>query len=158
MELKLYTLNTGHMVESHVLEEDKELYFLMRKIINRAKKRKTELLDNTYIEIIEEPLGYVCTLYGKRGKDYLLILSTAGTKNPDGRFYIWNNMQDIARAEYKHSYNDEYIDQIAGEVPYIVDYLYLTSAYFLGVLDWTGSYAGCLGWMMLFPEEMRKIL
>ena len=152
--IRHYTLNTGNMAEHSAFDTDKELYFTMKKIINRAKKQKTELLDNTYIEIIEEPLGYVCTLYGKRGKDYLPILSTAGTKNPDGRFYIWNSMQDAAKKEYK----DLYIEQVPAEVPYIVDFLHITAAYFLNVLEWTGSFARCLGWMMLYPEEMREIL
>ena len=152
--IRHYTLNTGNMAEHSAFDTDKELYFTMKKTINRAKKQKTELLDNTYIEIIEEPLGYVCTLYGKRGKDYLPILSTAGTKNPEGRFYIWNSLQDAAKKEYK----DLYIEQVPAEVPYIVDFLHVTAAYFLEVLEWTGSFARCLGWMMLYPEEMREIL
>ena len=152
--IRHYTLNTGNMAEHSAFDIDKELYFTMKKTINRAKKQKTELLDNTYIEIIEEPLGYVCTLYGKRGKDYLPILSTAGTKNPEGRFYIWNSLQDAAKKEYK----DLYIEQVPAEVPYIVDFLHVTAAYFLEVLEWTGSFARCLGWMMLYPEEMREIL
>ena len=111
--IRHYTLNTGNMTESSAFETDKQLYFTMKKIIDRAKKQKTELLDNTYIEIVEESLGYVCTLYGKRGKDYLPILSTAGTKNPDGRFYIWNNLQDVARAEFKN----QYIDKVPASEP-----------------------------------------
>lgn len=140
-------------MEAPVSEVDKELYFTMKGIINRAKKQRTELLDNTYIQIIEEPLGYVCTLYGKRGKDYLPILSTAGTNNPDGRKYVWDSMQDTAKREY----GNLYIEQVPAEVPYIVDFLHTTAAYFLPVLEWTGSFSRCLGWMMLFPEEMRTV-
>ena len=63
-------------------------------------------------------------------------------------------MQDAAKKEYK----DLYIEQVPAEVPYIVDFLHITAAYFLNVLEWTGSFARCLGWMMLYPEEMREIL
>lgn len=149
-----YTLNTGNMVESSVKDIEKEIYFQMKKIINRAKKEKIEFLDGTYVEIVEEPLGYVCTLYGKRGKDYLPILSTAGTKNPEGRFYIWNEMQKVAKAEF----GDEYIEQVPIEVPYIVDLLHISAAYFPNVFTWTGGFAKCIGWMLLYPEEMRKVL
>lgn len=41
MKLRHYTLNTGDMAEANVFEEDKELYFTMKKIINRAKKQSS---------------------------------------------------------------------------------------------------------------------
>ena len=148
-----YTLNTGNMVESSVKDIEKEIYFQMKKIINRAKKEKIEFLDRTYVEIVEEPVGYVCTLYGKRRKEYVPILSTAGTKNPDGRFYIWNEMQKVAKAEF----GEDYIEQIPIEVPYIVDLLHISAAYFPHVFTWTGGFAKCIGWMMLYPEEMRCV-
>lgn len=41
MRLRHYTLNTGDMAEADVFEEDNDLYFTMKKIINRAKKQSS---------------------------------------------------------------------------------------------------------------------
>lgn len=149
-----YTLNTGNMVESYVQDTDREIYFTMKKIINRAKRKETELIDGTYIKIVEEPRGYICTLYGKRGRNYIPILSTAGTKSPDGRNYIWKEMEYLAHAEM----GEKYISRVPVDVPYIVDYIHMTSVLFPDVFEWTGSFARCVGWMMLYPEEVRETL
>lgn len=152
MTINHYTLNTGNMRESSSSEINKDIYFRLKSIINRAKRGKTELLDNTYIEISEDDYGYICDLYGRRGKEYVPILSTAGTKIESGRKYIWDSMETIAKAEYgkKYSY------RVPVAVPYIVDLIHIPSVYFMEVMEWTGDFTRCLGWMLLFPEEVRR--
>lgn len=152
--IRHYTLNTGHMEISNPEEIDKDIYFTLQAIINHAKVETTDLIDNTCIRIIEEDSGYVCTLYGKHGGDLIQILSTAGTKKPEGRKYIWEAMEDAARFEFGNAY----ITRIPGEVPYIVDLIHISAPHFIEVLNWTGDFARCLGWMMLFPGELRKKL
>lgn len=152
MKINHYTLNTGNMRMSEAAEINTDIYFRLKSIINRAKRGKTELLDNTYIEISEDDYGYICDLYGKRGKEYILILSTAGTKTEPGRKYIWDSMEVIAKAEY----GNKYTYRVPVEVPYIIDLVHIPSIYFTEVLDWTGDFARCLGWMLLFPEEVRR--
>lgn len=153
-KIRHYTLNTGHMRISRPEEVDKNIYFTLQSTVNHAKVETTDLIDNTCIRIIEEDCGYVCTLYGKRGGDLIPILSTAGTKNPEGRKYIWESMEDMAKSEFE----DAYISSMPGEIPYIVDLVHISAPHFLEVLDWTGDFARCMGWMMLFPEELQKNL
>ena len=62
-----YTLNTGDLRVSYPEEVNKDLFFILKKYINRAKRGKTQLLDGTYMYIIEEEDCYVCTLYGYAG-------------------------------------------------------------------------------------------
>ena len=154
MKINHYTLNTGNMRISEPSEVNMDIYFTLKSIINRARRGKTELLDNTYIEILEDDYGYICDLYGKRGKEYIPILSTAGTKMEVGRIYIWNSMETIAKAEYR----ERYTTRVPVEVPYIIDLIHISSVYFMEVLNWTGDFTRCLGWMILFPEEIRRVM
>ena len=91
---------------------------------------------------------------GKRGKEYILILSTAGTKIESGRKYIWDSIEAVAKAEY----GERYTVKIPVEVPYVVDLVHIPSVYFMDVMSWTGDFTKCLGWMMLFPNEIRRVL
>lgn len=154
MQINHYTLNTGDMRMSKSSEINKDIFFRLKAIINRARKGKTELLGRTYIEITEDEYGYICDLYGKRGNEYIPILSTAGTKYKEGRKYIWDAMERVAKAEYE----DKYMSSVPVEPPYIIDLVHISSAYFMDVLEWTGDFARCLGWMMLFPEEIRRVM
>lgn len=154
MKINHYTLNTGNMRVSEPSEVNMNIYFTLKSIINRARRGKTELLDNTFIEISEDNYGYVCDLYGKRGKEYILILSTAGTKIESGRKYIWDSIEAVAKAEY----GERYTVKIPVEVPYVVDLVHIPSVYFMDVMSWTGDFTKCLGWMMLFPNEIRRVL
>lgn len=149
-----YTLNTGNLRVSYPEEVNKDLFFFLKKYINRAKRGKTQLLDGTYMYIIEEEDCYVCTLYGKRGNDFVPIISTSGTKDESARTYVWEQMEHMAKAESQ----GDYTTRVPVTVPYIVDYVHITSVYFFDALTWTGDFARCLGWMMLFPEEVREKL
>lgn len=69
-----YSLITGDLRESTADEVKPLIYFRLKSIINKAKKEKTELIDGTYIEIVEDESSYVCTVYGKRGVEYIPIV------------------------------------------------------------------------------------
>lgn len=153
MEIRHYTLNTGHMRLSKPEEVNKDIYFILQSIVDQAKKEVTDLIDNTSIKIIEEENGYNCTLYAKFLGTHVPVMSTAGTKSPKERKYIWEALEDTAKMEF-----DDYITKVPVEVPYIVDLIHATAPYFKDVLSWTGDFAKCLGWIMLYPEELQKYL
>lgn len=46
-----YTLNTGNLRVSYPEEVNKDLFFFLKKYINRAKRGKTQLLDGTYAHL-----------------------------------------------------------------------------------------------------------
>lgn len=152
--LNQYTINTGHLLESTVTDTDKEIYFTMRSVIERAKKERIKFLDDTFLEITEEPLGYVATLYGLYQDNLLPILSTAGTKKEEARFYIWDCIQDTAKAEFGNAFTPH----VPVKVPYIVDLIHSTAPFFANIFTWTGSFSRCLGWMMLYPKELQRII
>ena len=93
-----YTLNTGNLRVSYPEEVNKDLFFILKKYINKAKRGKTQLLDGTYMYIIEEEDCYVCTLYGKRGNDFVPIISTSGTKDESARTYVWEQMEHMGQS------------------------------------------------------------
>ena len=146
-----YSLLTGNLRESTADEVKPLIYFRLKSIINKAKKEKTELIDGTYIEIVEDESSYVCTVYGKRGVEYIPIVSTAGTKDKNSRKSLWSDMEEVAIQEYK----DMYTRKVPVACPYILDLVHVSSVYFIHTLTWTGDFTKCLGWMMLFPDEVR---
>ena len=146
-----YSLLTGNLRESTADEVKPVIYFRLKSVINRARKGKTELIDNTYIEIVEEEGVYICTLYGKKGSDYVPIVTTGGTKDERQRKYLWDSMENMTIQEY----GDKYIRKVPIACPYILDLVHTSAVFFVDKLTWTGDFTKCLGWMMLFPDEVR---
>lgn len=147
----IYSILTGNLRESTADEVKPVIYFRLKSVINRARKGKTELIDNTYIEIVEGEGIYVYTLYGKRGTDYIPILTTGGTKYEDERKFLWDTLESMATKKY----GDQYTRKIPVACPYVLDIIHTSAAYFINTLSWTGDFTKCLGWMMLFPDEVR---
>lgn len=79
------------------------------------------------------------------------IVSTAGTKDKNRRKSLWSDMEEVAIQEYK----DMYTRKVPVAYPYILDLVHVSSVYFIHTLTWTGDFTKCLGWMMLFPDEVR---
>lgn len=132
-----YSLLTGDLRESTADEVKPVIYFRLKSIINSAKNNKTELLDNTYIEIVEGEGIYVCTLYGKRGSDYISIVTTGGIKYEDERKFLWDTLESMAMKEYVK----QYTRKIPVACPFILDVIHASAAYFINTLSWTGVYS-----------------
>ena len=148
------TLNSGHMRISYADEVSKDIYFVLKGIVDKAKNEETELIDNTYIYIRENKAGYICSLLLKTENGFVPIMHTAGTKDPESRFSLWEGMQETIKMEINQY--SKYVDKVPVDVPYIVDIIHFTASRYTNILQWTGDFARCLGWMMLYPEEIRR--
>lgn len=148
------TLNSGHMRISYSNEVSKDIYFVLKGIVDKAKIEETELIDNTYIRIYEKENRYICSLLLKTENRFVPIMHTAGTKKSESRFSLWEAMQEVIKTEINQY--SKYIDKVPVDVPYIVDIIHFTASFHTNILKWTGDFARCLGWMMLYPEEIRK--
>lgn len=155
-ELKInhHTLNTGNVRISTISDINPSIYFILNNYISQAKKEITELIDETYFQIIEDENGYVCTLYTKMNEKYIPILSTLGTKYEWARKDIWTTAENL----YSSAFDKNTTFTIPSNVPYIVDIILPTCMYAPQVFQWTGDFTKCIGWMMLFPEEIKKKL
>lgn len=144
-----YTINTGHMRVSHPEEVDKSIYFIMKNYVDKALEEDgTGFLEGTRLKITREGSCYVATIYGNYENDWFPLLNTCGTGNERDRMYLWKLFT-------KFSQTDNGIEQFPPPVPYILDYVFPASAFHPSFLSWSGDFCRCLGWMMLFPEEIR---
>ena len=151
-----YTLNSGNNRITYANEAPREIYFLLQSIINKAKKGIVEVSEGMgmYIYITQEDAStYICTVYGKIKDQYVPVVITAGTKDESKRKYVWDTMEKYLISLFP----GEYIRHVPVATPYIVDLVVPSSYIFYDILKMTGDFCKCLGWIMLFPEEMYEI-
>lgn len=139
------TLNTGQSRKSYPNEVDRELYFILKRILNDSFQLEGAKLFDAYI-LKGTPLesGAIFTLY-KDGK--IPILTTAATKRRDTE--LWESLHTTSviplytKKEFQPS------------APYVADRVEIGAMLDLEATKWTGDMAKCLGWITLFPEEIR---
>ena len=138
------TLNTGHTRKSYPNEVDRELYFILKRILNDSFQPEGAKLFDAYI-LKGTPLesGAIFTLY-KDGK--IPILTTAATRNQNSE--LWKMLLETSTI----TINKKLAEPIA---PYIVDRIEIGLVFDLQASSWTGDMSKCLGWIALFPEEIR---
>ena len=147
-EIAHVTLTTGHQRNSYVDDIDPQLYFKLRVLFqDAAKSHGMDFIDNTHVQLtkIDED-SYICTLYIKTEQGLCPILTTAGSKKMD--MALWT-------ALHENCFSPVLTDPHKPPTPpFIADRIDVPHPDAIGVLSWTGDFAKCLGWMMLFPDEI----
>ncbi|MGG3987668.1 hypothetical protein [Bacillus smithii] len=139
------TLNTGHTRKTYAEEVDKELYFILKRILKDSfQPEGAKLFDSYTLKGTSFEDGAIFTLY-KDGK--LPILTTAATKKRNKE--LWGTLHETATIPL---YTKKEFEPAA---PYIADRVEIGTVMDLEVTKWTGDMAKCLGWIVLFPGKIR---
>lgn len=152
MEKKIIhiTLTTGHRRDSYVDDIDAQLYFKMRAMFqDAARSDGVDFIDNTYLKLtkIDED-SYICTLHLKTKKGLCPILTTAGSKVMDVE--LWAALHENCFTPVVTDRNKP------PSPPFIADKIEVPHPDAVRVFSWTGDFSKCLGWMMLFPNDIAK--
>lgn len=73
--LNHYTLNTGHNRKSYPEEVNKDMYFILKRMIQDAKKHEfADVVDGTVMKLTIEDSGYVITLFNNIEEKFRCLL------------------------------------------------------------------------------------
>lgn len=151
------TLNTGHVSLTSADDVDKGLYFKLRSIVDEAQGADgASLLDGTALKIDRTEYGYLCTLWDVSGNGKVPIVTSGGAKSQSHGWEIWSMMHRLDVGEEIGTLKTD-IKQMP-KAPFIADRLWAGATRRPDVLEWTGDLCRCVGLMMLFPEDLIKII
>lgn len=144
------TLNTMDVRKTYPSEVNKDIYFILKRIVAEAKKNKyVEVLDDTYLSLtIENQDIYAATLLHE--KQFPVLTSYVVRKKED-MDYVW----DVATGLYKKITSDK-IERIPVQNPAIIDVLYPIVNVQFEIFSWTGDFTRCLGWILMDPDSIMK--
>lgn len=144
--LNHYTVNTTHNRKSYAEEVDKKIYLILKSMINKALNgEKVDIMDGVSITLTAEEECYVATFWLS---DNTPILITFGAKSQDGRKMV----SDLIAKNYSMILNTI---PILPEAPVVADVILPGSIKRIDVLQWSGDFCRCLGWIMLDPNSVR---
>lgn len=145
------TINTRHNRVSTPSDISKDLIFVMKDLVKDAQREEgVKLFDNTVFKLSMEEECYAGTLFTYISGQEIPILSTSGTKSEDKRDYVWNNIEEL----YKKLYKDNNVKMLPASTPLILDCLLPASASNPEAFKWTGDFTKCLGWVIMYPQEI----
>lgn len=144
------TLNTMDVRKTYPSEVNKDIYFILKRIVDEAKKNKyVEVLDDTYLSLtIENQDIYAATLLHEK---QFPVLTSYGVRKKEDMDYVW----DVATGLYKKITSDK-IERIPVQNPAIIDVLYPIVNVPFEIFSWTGDFTRCLGWILLDPDSIMK--
>lgn len=149
MEIKHLTFNSGELRISKPEEVSKDMYPILSDIVKNAKTPEGgEVMDGTFLKMTVKGSAYVATLFGSGN---IPILITTGIKHKLDANYVWNTLKSKMTEEEMERLRS----CIQTEPPCIIDVICPSAFMFMDALHWTGDFTKCLGWFMLFPEEIR---
>lgn len=142
------TMNTMDMRKTYPNEVNKDIYFILKRLVNEAKENEyVEVLDDTYLSLtIENKDVYAATLLYKRK---FPVLTSYGVRKKEDMNYVWG----VATELYKKIVSEN-IERIPVQNPAIIDVLYPIFNIPFGIFSWTGDFTRCLGWMLLDPKSI----
>lgn len=144
------TLNTMDVRKTYPSEVNKDIYFILKRIVDEAKKNKyVEVLDDTYLSLtIENQDIYAATLLHEK---QFPVLTSYGVRKKEDMDYVW----DVATGLYKKITADN-IERIPVQNPAIIDVLYPIVNVPFEIFSWTGDFTRCLGWILMDPDSIMK--
>ncbi len=143
------TINTGHCRKSYPHEVGKDLYFILYKIFRNAQAPEgCDIMDGNYnVKITADTIGYLVTLFGYKEGNKIPIITSACSKVDKGR--LWDMMFTTQASALPE------IRPAMPPLPYIADRIEASSNIFPEAMIWTGDFSRCMGWICLYPEEIR---
>jgi len=138
------TLNTGHTRKSYPNEVNRDIYFILNRVKNDAFNQGAKIFDKYTLKGTKLEYGAIFTLYGKND---IPILTTASTRKKDQE--LWNLLHETATLPLFTKKGFQ------ATAPYIVDRLELGFVTDISASEWTGDMTKCLGWITLFPDQIR---
>lgn len=157
MKLTHVTMDTGHIALHDFSEFDASIAFRLRPLIQEAQRSGgVALFDDARLDMTvdEEGRGYVATLYDAVAEPIPLLM-TAGAGDDEAGRRIWRMMHDFADSMGSPVATDRHS---APEGPYVVDKIVIPLPSRADAFYWSGDMAMCLGWMMLFPDDVARAL
>lgn len=141
------TLNSGHIRKAYPEEVNKDLYFRLRQIFKRSLTPDgVEMFDGYIVKTTQTEIGSITTIF----KEGVPIITTACSKNDTG--ILWKSMHETSMVPLKTKVTDKFM------LPYIADRIEVGAMFHIDAMEWTGDFARCMGWMILFPNKIRKTI
>lgn len=143
------TINTGHCRKSYPNEVNKELYFILHNIFKDAHAQDgCNIMDGDYnVKITASSIGYLTTLFGYDNGERIPVITSACSKADKG--FLWDLLFQNAAGSLPD------IRPAMPKTPYIADRIEPSAALFFNDLNWTADFTRCIGWICLYPEEIR---
>jgi len=145
------TLTTGHQRDSFAEEIDPKLYFKFKKMFKEPVLGENDIdfIDDTCLKLTKiDDDSYICTLFVKTNEGLCPVLTTAGSKTLN--LDLWVALHDSAITPVVTDRNRP------PRPPFIADRIEIPHPQAIEIFKWTGDFSRCLGWMMLYPEEIAK--
>lgn len=140
------TLNTGHVRKTYPHEIDKELYFVLNRILNDSvKPGGAELFDGYRVKSTHTDGVAIATLYAN---DDAPILTTACSKYDNAE--LWRSLHESSTVPLMTKVSD------MPAAPFIADRIEQGALLHLDSMSWTGDFARCHGWIALYPDKIRS--
>lgn len=147
--LNHYTLNTGHNRKSYPEEVNKDMYFILKRMIQDAKKHEfADVVDGTVMKLTIEDSGYVITLFNNIEEKIPLLITFGCRDGKDAAKTI-----KAANKFYQSIYNTEL--KIAPIAPFCLDVVVPSLIFNSEISAWTGDFSRCMSWAILAPEMIR---
>lgn len=145
-----YTLNTGNNRRSIPDDVDRNMYFILKRLIREAENNgKADILDGAFMELTIEKSSYAITLFTEIDGDKVPFLMTCGCKDKKDAGSIIKEANNI----YKNVYGN--YAKAVPITPFCLDIVLPTIAEIPRVLEWTGDFCKCMAWAILAPEMIH---
>ena len=157
MKLEHVTMDTGHVASHDFSDFDATMAFRLRPLLKEARRENgVELFDCTCLRMMadEEGRTYVATLYDVVAEPIPLLV-TAGARDGKAVEKVWQMMHDFADTLGSRVATDR---RSVPEGPWVVDKVVVPLPSQMDAFFWSGDLAKCLGWMMLFPDDVARAL
>lgn len=144
------TINTGHCRKTYPSEVDKETYMTLYRTFRDAQAPDgCDIMDDEFnVKITGDAIGYLCTLFKYDGKDKMPLLTSAYSKT-DKNGELWDMLfQNMTLPLLGKR------PEMPG-IPYIADRIEIGMGLFPGTSSFTGDFSRCMGWISLYPNEIR---
>jgi hypothetical protein len=140
------TLNTGHVRKTYPDEVNKEIYFILKRILRDSMKPSgAEVYQGYTLRTTQDGGSTIATIYHRDGA---AILTTLCTKFGDDE--AWKILHEYSTAPLA----TKPTEPIAA--PYIADRLEIGAAFHMDAMGWTGDLSRCLGWIVIDPKQIRS--
>ena len=147
-----YTLNTGDNRKSLPSEVNKDMYFVLKRMIDEAKRNEfADVLDGTVMKLTIEDNSYAITLFNN-SEEKIPLLTTLGCS--DGKDAA-KTLKEANRL-YKSIYNQE--SKISPITPFCIDVILPSIIFNPKVSAWTDDLCRCMAWVLLAPEMIKEKL
>ncbi|MNB92478.1 hypothetical protein D3C75_395820 [compost metagenome] len=138
------TLNTGHMRQTLPGEVDKELYFVLKRILKDSLSPEGgKLMDGYTLKSTQTSTATIATIFGANGAPVLTTLCSSAAN-----VELWDMLYNTATTPIDTK-------RLAPSAPYIADRIDIGAMSNLDAMSWTGDFSRCFGWLCLSPSSIR---